>query len=211
MRNVDINRLNEIYLDVLKELGNIGAGNAITALSTMIGKKVDMKVPTVKILELGEVSDIFGSPDTVIVGIYFDLEGDVRGNILFALDLKSASSLIWNLMGIEANEEFDELEKSALEEIGNIMAGSYVASLSTLTSLNMKISPPALSIDMAGAILSVPAIQYGEFSDKILFIETQFVEGERLIRGDFFLIPDINSFDLILKALGVEVNGEQNS
>lgn len=211
MRNVDINRLNEIYLDVLKELGNIGAGNAITALSTMIGKKVDMKVPTVKILELGEVSDIFGSPDTVIVGIYFDLEGDVRGNILFALDLKSASSLIWNLMGIEANEEFDELEKSALEEIGNIMAGSYVASLSTLTSLNMKISPPALSIDMAGAILSVPAIQYGEISDKILFIETQFVEGERLIRGDFFLIPDINSFDLILKALGVEVNGEQNS
>lgn len=211
MRNVDINRLNEIYLDVLKELGNIGAGNAITALSTMIGKKVDMKVPTVKILELVEVPDIFGSPDTVIVGIYFGLDGDVKGNILFSLDLDSASSLIWNLMGIEAKEEFDELEKSALEEIGNIMAGSYVASLSTLTSLNMKISPPALSIDMAGAILSVPAIQYGEISDKILFIETQFVEGERLIRGDFFLIPDINSFDLILKALGVEVNGEQNS
>ncbi|AAM24637.1 chemotaxis protein CheC [Caldanaerobacter subterraneus subsp. tengcongensis MB4] len=211
MRNVDINRLNEIYLDVLKELGNIGAGNAITALSTMIGKKVDMKVPTVKILELVEVPDIFGSPDTVIVGIYFGLDGDVKGNILFTLDLDSASSLIWNLMGIEAKEEFDELEKSALEEIGNIMAGSYVASLSTLTSLNMKISPPALSIDMAGAILSVPAIQYGEISDKILFIETQFVEGERLIRGDFFLIPDINSFDLILKALGVEVNGEQNS
>ncbi|MBE3579261.1 chemotaxis protein CheC [Caldanaerobacter subterraneus] len=208
---MDINRLNEIYLDVLKELGNIGAGNAITALSTMIGKKVDMKVPTVKILELVEVPDIFGSPDTVIVGIYFGLDGDVKGNILFTLDLDSASSLIWNLMGIEAKEEFDELEKSALEEIGNIMAGSYVASLSTLTSLNMKISPPALSIDMAGAILSVPAIQYGEISDKILFIETQFVEGERLIRGDFFLIPDINSFDLILKALGVEVNGEQNS
>jgi chemotaxis protein CheC len=211
VRDVDINRLNEIYLDVLKELGNIGAGNAITALSTMIGKKVDMKVPTIKILELVEVPEIFGSPDTVIVGIYFGLDGDVKGNILFALDLNSASSLIWNLMGIEAKEEFDDLEKSALEEIGNIMAGSYVASLSTLTSLNMKISPPALSIDMAGAILSVPAIQYGEISDKILFIETEFIEGERLIKGDFFLIPDINSFDLILKALGVEVNGEQNS
>ncbi|MGB9809685.1 MAG: chemotaxis protein CheC, partial [Caldanaerobacter sp.] len=92
MRDVDINRLNEIYLDVLKELGNIGAGNAITALSTMIGKKVDMKVPTIKILELIEVPDIFGSPDTVIVGIYFGLDGDVKGNILFALDLKSASS-----------------------------------------------------------------------------------------------------------------------
>lgn len=208
MRNVDISRLNEMYLDILKELGNIGAGNAITALSTMIGKKVDMQVPKVKILDFQEVSDIFGSADTIIVGIYFDLDGDVKGNILFALDIKSAASLIWSLMGLEVKEEFDELEKSALEEIGNIMAGSYVASLSTLTSLNIKISPPAISIDMAGAILSVPAIKYGEISDKILFIETQFIEGEKLIKGDFFLIPDINSFDLILKALGVEVNGK---
>jgi chemotaxis protein CheC len=208
VRNVDISRLNEMYLDILKELGNIGAGNAITALSTMIGKKVDMQVPKVKILDFQEVSDIFGSADTIIVGIYFDLDGDVKGNILFALDIKSAASLIWSLMGLEVKEEFDELEKSALEEIGNIMAGSYVASLSTLTSLNIKISPPAISIDMAGAILSVPAIKYGEISDKILFIETQFIEGEKLIKGDFFLIPDINSFDLILKALGVEVNGK---
>lgn len=208
MRNVDINRLNEMYIDILKELGNIGAGNAITALSTMIGKKMDMQVPKVKILDFKEVSDIFGSADTIIVGIYFDLDGDVKGNILFALDIKSAASLIWSLMGLEVKEEFDELEKSALEEIGNIMAGSYVASLSTLTSLNIKISPPAISIDMAGAILSVPAIKYGEISDKILFIETQFIEGEKLIKGDFFLIPDINSFDLILKALGVEVNGK---
>lgn len=208
MRNVDINRLNEMYIDILKELGNIGSGNAITALSTMIGKKMDMQVPKVKILDFKEVSDIFGSADTIIVGIYFDLDGDVKGNILFALDIKSAASLIWSLMGLEVKEEFDELEKSALEEIGNIMAGSYVASLSTLTSLNMKISPPAISIDMAGAILSVPAIKYGEISDKILFIETQFIEGERLIKGDFFLIPDIISFDLILKALGVEVNGK---
>ncbi|AIS52505.1 CheY-P phosphatase CheC [Thermoanaerobacter kivui] len=205
---MEINKLNEMYLDVLKELGNIGAGNAITALAKMIGKKVDMHVPSVKILDFKEVSDIFGSPDTIIVGIYFDLEGDVKGNILFALDLNSASSLIWNLMGLEVKGEFSELERSALEEIGNIMAGSYVSSLSTLTSLNMKISPPAISIDMAGAILSVPAIKYGEISDKILFIETQFVEGEKLIKGDFFLIPDINSFDLILKTLGVEVDGK---
>nr|WP_322785888.1 chemotaxis protein CheC [Thermoanaerobacter thermocopriae] len=165
-------------------------------------------MPKVKILDFKDVSDIFGSADTIIVGIYFDLEGDVKGNILFALDIKSASSLIWKLMGLEVKEDFGELEKSALEEIGNIMAGSYVSSLSTLTSLNMKISPPAISIDMAGAILSVPAIKYGEISDKILFIETQFIEGEKLIKGDFFLIPDINSFDLILKALGVEVNGK---
>ncbi|MGB9678646.1 MAG: chemotaxis protein CheC [Thermoanaerobacteraceae bacterium] len=204
---MEFNKLNNMYLDVLKELGNIGAGNAVTALSTMIGKKVDMHIPNVKILDFNEVADIFGSPDTIIIGIYFDLEGDIKGNILFALDLKSAASLIFNLMGLKVEEKFDELEKSALQEIGNIMSGSYISSLSVLTNLEMKISPPAISIDMAGAILSVPAIKYGEISDKILFIETEFVEDDKLIKGDFFLIPDINSFDIILKALGVEIDG----
>lgn len=201
-----INKLSNMYFDILKELGNIGAGNAITALSKMIGKKVDMYVPNVKILDFNQVSEIFGYPETKIVGIYFDLEGDVKGNILFALDIESASLLIYHLMGLKVQDDFDELEKSALQEIGNIMSGSYVSSLSSLTSLEMKISPPAISVDMAGAILSVPAIKYGEISDKILFIETQFVGDDKLIKGDFFLIPDINSFDLILKALGVEID-----
>lgn len=201
-----VNKLSNMYLDILKELGNIGAGNAITALSKMIGKKVDMYVPNVKILDFNQVSEIFGYPETIIVGIYFDLEGDVKGNILFALDTESASLLIYHLMGLKVQGDFDELEKSALQEIGNIMSGSYISSLSSLTSLEMKISPPAISVDMAGAILSVPAIKYGEISDKILFIETQFVGDDKLIKGDFFLIPDINSFDLILKALGVEID-----
>lgn len=204
---MNINKINETYIDVLKELGNIGSGNAITALASLIGKKIDMKIPTVRLMELNEVQDIFGLADTIIVGIYFDLEGSVNGNILFSLDIESASYLIQYLMGVNVGDEFTEIEKSALEEIGNIMAGSYVSSLSTLTNLDMKISPPAISIDMAGAILSVPAIKFSELSDKILFIETEFFEGNRLIKGDFFLIPDIESFDKILNALGVELDG----
>ncbi|MBP2072886.1 MAG: chemotaxis protein CheC [Thermoanaerobacterium sp.] len=204
---MNIDKLNETCIDILKELGNIGSGNAITALASIIGKKIDMKIPSVKLMDFNEVQDIFGLADAIIVGIYFDLEGSVKGNILFSLDIESASYLIEYLMGVSVGEEFSDIEKSALQEIGNIMAGSYVSSLSTLTNLDMKISPPAISIDMAGAILSVPAIKFSELSDKILFIETEFFEGSKLIKGDFFLIPDIESFDKILNALGVELDG----
>lgn len=204
---MNIDKLNETCIDILKELGNIGSGNAITALASIIGKKIDMKIPSVKLMDFNEVQNIFGLADAIIVGIYFDLEGSVKGNILFSLDIESASYLIEYLMGVNAGEEFSDIEKSALQEIGNIMAGSYVSSLSTLTNLDMKISPPAISIDMAGAILSVPAIKFSELSDKILFIETEFFEGSKLIKGDFFLIPDIESFDKILNALGVELDG----
>ncbi|WP_434639342.1 chemotaxis protein CheC [Thermoanaerobacterium thermosaccharolyticum] len=204
---MNIDKLNETCIDILKELGNIGSGNAITALASIIGKKIDMKIPSVKLMDFNEVQNIFGLTDAIIVGIYFDLEGSVKGNILFSLDIESASYLIEYLMGVNVGEEFSDIEKSALQEIGNIMAGSYVSSLSTLTNLDMKISPPAISIDMAGAILSVPAIKFSELSDKILFIETEFFEGSKLIKGDFFLIPDIESFDKILNALGVELDG----
>lgn len=204
---MNIDKLNETCIDILKELGNIGSGNAITALASIIGKKIDMKIPSVKLMDFNEVQDIFGLADAIIVGIYFDLEGSVKGNILFSLDIESASYLIEYLMGVSVGEEFSDIEKSALQEIGNIMAGSYVSSLSTLTNLDIKISPPAISIDMAGAILSVPAIKFSELSDKILFIETEFFEGSKLIKGDFFLIPDIESFDKILNALGVELDG----
>ncbi|AGB19037.1 chemotaxis protein CheC [Thermoanaerobacterium thermosaccharolyticum] len=204
---MNIDKLNETCIDILKELGNIGSGNAITALASIIGKKIDMKIPSVKLMDFNEVQNIFGLADAIIVGIYFYLEGSVKGNILFSLDIESASYLIEYLMGVNVGEEFSDIEKSALQEIGNIMAGSYVSSLSTLTNLDMKISPPAISIDMAGAILSVPAIKFSELSDKILFIETEFFEGSKLIKGDFFLIPDIESFDKILNALGVELDG----
>ncbi|WKV09110.1 chemotaxis protein CheC [Thermoanaerobacterium sp. CMT5567-10] len=204
---MNIDKLNETCIDILKELGNIGSGNAITALASIIGKKIDMKIPSVKLMDFNEVQNIFGLADAIIVGIYFDLEGSVKGNILFSLDIESASYLIEYLMGVNVGEVFSDIEKSALQEIGNIMAGSYVSSLSTLTNLDMKISPPAISIDMAGAILSVPAIKFSELSDKILFIETEFFEGSKLIKGDFFLIPDIESFDKILNALGVELDG----
>ena len=202
---IDIDNMNSMVIDILKELGNIGAGNAATALASMISKKVDMHVPNVRVLEFKNVAEILGGEENIIVGIYFELSEDIQGNIMFALDMQSAINLTNLLYGRKKTvDEMDESDISALNEIGNILASSYSNSLSQLTGLKMYISIPSLTIDMAGAILSVPAIQYGYIADHALMIETVFEgEDEKVIRGNLFFIPDLDSFEKIFKALGV--------
>ena len=199
-----VDNLSDQMLDVLKELGNIGSGNAATALATMINKKVDMDVPEVRILEFKNVSEVLGDEEQPIVGIYFEMNGDIDGNIMFTLDIESAKNLVNMLFGTSCeSEDMDEMSISALAEVGNILAASYINSLSVLTGLKIGLSVPSVSIDMAGAIISVPAIQFGHIGDHAIFIETQFEEGERAINGDLFLVPEVESFEKILKSLGV--------
>ncbi len=201
---MDLNNLNSILIDVLKELGNIGSGNAATALAAMIDKKVDMKVPKVKILEFKEVGDILGDSETPVVGIYFKLSDEIEGNIMFVLDIDSALNLTNMLFGRDnAKNELDEMDMSALSEVGNILSASYINSLSVLTGLNLKISIPSICVDMAAAILSVPAVQFGHIGEHVIFIETQFEENDKKITGDLFLVPEVDSFEKILNSLGV--------
>ncbi len=202
---INVDNLNNFMIDVLKELGNIGAGNAATALANMISKKIDMKVPNVRIMEFKDVAEILGGEENLIIGIYFELMEDVVGNMMFALDLDSAINLTNMLYNREKEDKnLDEMDISALSEVGNIIASSYANSLSSLTGLKIFISVPSLSIDMAGAILSVPAIQYGHVSDHALMIETVFEEEQNLVAGNFFFLPDLSSFEKILLALGVK-------
>ena len=197
--------LNTIHLDVLREIGNIGAGNAVTALAKMINKKVDMAVPKVKILGFKEVSNILGGEEIEVIGILLSVSGDLKRNMMFTLDISAARTLVNILLGDDTNNsmEFDEMELSALKEIGNILTASYLSALSTLTNLRILPSVPALAKDMAGAILSVPAIEFGKVGDSVLYIETEFSEGITKVLGDFLLIPDVESYDVLLKALGV--------
>ncbi|MBU5254779.1 chemotaxis protein CheC [Tissierella praeacuta] len=202
---INVDNLNNFMIDILKELGNIGAGNAATALASMISRKIDMKVPNVRIMEFKDVAEILGGEENLVIGIYFELMEDVVGNMMFALDIDSAinlTNILYNRK--KENKELDEMDISALSEVGNIIASSYANSLSALTGLKVFISIPSISIDMAGAILSVPAIQYGHVSDHALMIETIFEEEENLVAGNLFFLPDLSSFDKILMALGVK-------
>ncbi|NLK75686.1 MAG: chemotaxis protein CheC [Clostridiales bacterium] len=192
--------------DVLKELGNIGAGNATTALSQMINAKIDMKVPKVELLEFKELSDIVGGAENIVTGILFTLEGDADGMMMFMMEMPSARYLVDLLMGDfseNKSEDFSEIELSALNEIGNIIAGAYLSSLSALTNMTITSSIPYLSIDMAGAILSVPAIEFGKIGDKALLIETEFGEEKQAVNGYFILIPTWASYERILSSLGM--------
>lgn len=197
---------NNLVIDVLREIGNIGAGNAATSLAKMIDKKIDMKVPVVKLLGFDEVPELLGGAENVVSGIFFKIEGDITGSIMFVLDHSSAINLVDLLMPRE-NAEFDEFTISALKEIGNILSGSYIASLSGLTNLQIKISIPAIAIDMAGAILSVPAIHFGQMSDNVMIIQNEFIEtvGQKSVDGYFFLIPDMESYETLLGSLGVSL------
>lgn len=202
-----IDKLNDMLIDVLREVGNIGSGNAATALSTMINKKVDMNVPQIKVLEFKEVLDVLGDAEEPVVGIYFGLEGDLEGNIMFVLDMESSKNLVNMLFGrTDGGElELNEMDMSALSEVGNILSASYANSLSMMTGLALKVTVPSICVDMAGAVISVPAIQFGITGDHAIFIETQFLQDENQIEGDIFLIPEVDSFEKLLRTLGVEM------
>jgi len=197
--------LNNMQLDVLKEIGNIGAGNAVTSLAKMIDKRVDMAVPKARILGFDKVSQILGGEEILVVGILLSVSGDISGSIMFILDINAARQLVNILFGNKdtTSLDFDELELSALKEIGNILTASYLSALAGLTNLRIMPSVPELAIDMAGAILSVPAIEFGKVGDSVLYIETEFSEGITKVFGDFLLIPDVDSYEVLLKALGV--------
>mgnify|MGYP000155939664 FL=1 len=202
---LDFSTLNSFHIDVLKEIGNIGAGNAATALAKILDKRVDMKVPQVRVMNFSEISNMLGGAEIEVVGILLEVEGDINGNIMFILDLESSRLLVNFLMGrpSKTDLEYDEITLSALKEIGNILAGSYLSALSNLTNLKIKSSVPGLAIDMAGAILSVPAIEFGKTSDVVLYIENEFTDGCNSVKGNLFLIPDTESCNRLLQALGV--------
>lgn len=197
--------LKELQLDALKEIGNIGAGNAATALSKMVSKKVDMTVPRANVLGLNEVPDIVGGAEALVVGIYLTVEGDAPGHIMFIIPLASARALIDMLMGSQgsASTEFTEMEWSALKEIGNILSSSYLGALTGMSGLFLAPSPPSAAMDMAGAILSVILTELAMVGDVALVIETEFLNEVDSITGYFFLIPDPGSLNALLKAIGV--------
>ena len=207
MSKIDLGNLNSLQYDVLKELGNIGAGNATTALSKLINAKIDMRVPKVNLLGFSELAKAMGREEEIMVGILLLLEGDVDGMMMFLLDVSSARALVNSLMG-KADEatsddiNFDEMEFSALREIGNIITGSYLSALSDMTRLTIVSSVPSLQIDMAEAILSIPAIEFSKIGDKVLLIQTQF-DDDSAISGYFVLVPELDSYDKILSSLGL--------
>lgn len=203
----NIDELGALHMDVLTELGNIGTGNAATSLASFMGKEIDIQVPTVKILGFNEVAEFVGGPENTVMGLLIKIDGDINGMILYVFD----NDFIKNVMNVFFGKEFtgfdnlEEMEKSAFCEVGNIMAGAYVNALSSMTGLVINISTPSLCIDMAGAILSVPSIEFARVGNKVLFIDDSFGFGlnNKKVKSNMILVPEMDSLNKLFEKLGV--------
>lgn len=207
-----IQQIKPFHLDVLKEAGNIGAGNAATSLSQLLNKKIDMKVPSVRIAGFQELQALAGGEETIVAATFLRITGEAPGSMFLILQKEEAEELSYYLTGKKvdiAKRTFDELAGSALQELGNILAGSYLSALSDFTSINMQPSVPSLAVDMAGAVMGSGLIEISQSGDYAIVIDTIMEETEgstsSAVTGQIFLFPDPEAFIKIFEALGVEL------
>lgn len=198
---MDYSNLTSFQLDAFKEVGNIGAGNAATALSQLLNSKIDMAVPSVNIVKFEDVFAKMGS-EQVVIGVIIRVLGDTPGNILFIFEKNTAFDLICRLTGVKENE-ITEMGNSVLAEVGNIISSSYMNAISKFTNLVITPSVPAVTYDMLGAILSTTFIESGQYDDSVLDIETVFLHDNTEIGGHFYYIPMPGSLEKILTSLGI--------
>jgi len=194
--------LSAVQLDALQEVGNIGSGNAATALSKLLNMKVDMKVPLINIVPFDDIFTSLGGDD-VVVGVIVRVLGDIQGNILFVFEKEEALYIIEALTG-KREQYVTENGYSVLSEVGNIVASSYIDAISRFTGMNIVPSVPAVTYDMLGAILSNTFIESDQFDDSVLDVETVFLHDRTKVCGHFYYIPKPGSLDRILEKLGVK-------
>lgn len=199
--------LNDLHIDVLKEIGNIGAGNAATSLSQMLSKRIDMNVPEVSLLNYDDIIESIGGAENVVVGILVSFDGDIDGVILFLLKKEFVHLILNSLLGTELHsfEEISEMEMSALSEIGNIMVSSYVNSVSTLTNMRIDITVPSLNIDMSGALLDAVTAEFADVADKVIFIKEKYFCQNETIYSHMLLLPNMSSLKILLQRFGLDI------
>jgi chemotaxis protein CheC len=201
----DVRDLKESQLDAMREVANIGAGHAATALSQMTNRKIMITVPRVNVRPLEEASEIIGTPDEVMAAILMHMMGDLTGRALLMFPQRSARTLCDFLLRREpgTTQSFGEMEKSGLKEAGNILASAYLNALSDFMGMMLVPSVPSLVIDLSGAVLTSAHLNFGHDRDYAFCVETSFrVEGaSEPLGGHFLLLPDMASLRSIFDAI----------
>jgi len=197
-------------LNVFREISNIGSGNASTSLAQLLNEIVDIGIPNSDLREFSEITNSYKSPEELVVGTVLQISGDLEGFIMVIMDVDSTLNLLSRLLGkkIECDKEnYEELYKelNSVGEICNILCGTYLTAISDMTGLSINQSIPYFSVDMVMAIMNLPASMYGDESDSILCIETEFFTLDRQIEGKYYFIPKVESCNKLLANLGFEV------
>ena len=201
----DIRDLKELQLDALREVENIGAGHAATALSQMTNRRIMISVPKIQVTRLEDTADLLGAPDEVVAAVLLHMLGDLTGRTLLVFPEKAAKHLCDLLLGrqLGGTQTFGILEQSSLKEAGNILCSAYMNALSSFMGMMLLPSVPSLVIDSAAAVLTSAYLNFGSDRDYVFCVETQFMFSaeEEKLRGHFLLVPDFASLRAILQAV----------
>lgn len=201
---MDLRALDPSQLDAMREIANIGAGHAATALSQMTNRVIMIDVPEVSIIRLEDVGTVTGEADDVVAAVMMKVLGDVTGRTVQIFPSASAVKLITIMTGEDEPEfpgGFTDEHQATLKEVGNIIVGAYLNALSDFMGLLLIMSVPAIAIDMAGAIMTTSYLNFGEEQDHVLCVNTGMIMGEERIRGHFLLIPDGASLQIMLREM----------
>ena len=204
IKNYD--ELSSLELDTLKEIGSIGTGNAATSLSALIGKTVRIQMPEVRIMGYNGAIEWIGGPEEITAGVLVGMSGQISGIMLSVQQLEFVNLVLDSMLGQSVKDYIDlqELESSALTEVGNIMISTFINALSGLAGIDIELTVPAFTVDMQGAIMAVPMAEYGGQSDYIMTIGGDFICNGKEIPCRLLLSPDIRSLNFLLRKLGVD-------
>ena len=192
-------------LDLIREIGSIGNGNAATALSSMLNAKVHMSLPNVRIMDFNAAQDSLGDPEALVAAVLVELVGEVEGIMLLLLKQEFMDEVAQHLLH-QINVDImqlDELQTSALIECGNIMISSFVNAMTSLANVEIQLSVPQIAVNMLGGIMSMPMAMMGYHSDRIMMITGEFKIDGKEMDSNMLLLPDVNSLNVLMKKLGV--------
>lgn len=198
--------LGENQIDVFREIGSIGNGNAVTALSGLLSEKISMELPEVGIFEFNAAQKKLGDPEEVVGAVLVEMSGELSGIMMLILKKDFIQQIIRKVLFHEQENmlEMGEMEESLLMEVGNIMISSYISALSSLTNIHINLSVPQIAVNMLGGVLSMPMAVMGFESDKIMMITGEFYIGGEELNSDILLLPDVKSLNVLMRKLGVE-------
>ncbi len=191
-------------LDIIREIASIGTGYAATSLANMLGREVRMTIPEINLLGYTESIDKMGDPEEGVAAVLTQMSGDIEGIMLFLLRLDFINEVLSKMLGqtVECYEELSEMEISVLTEVGNIIISSYANAISQLAGIRIKLSVPGVSVNMLGGILSVPMVEFGYVTDKLLLIDGQLLVDQKRLNSMILMMPEIESLNVLMQKLG---------
>lgn len=206
MKNYD--DMSYMELDVIKEVGSIGTGNAASALSSLVGTQVRMSLPQVSVLDFNKALEALGNPESIVAAVMVNMSGEINGLMLFVMKMELVNDIIGRLLNrhIDDYAQLEKMDISALNEVGNIMISSYVNAMSGLAGVDIALSVPEIAVNMLGGILSVPMAAFGYQTDKLMMIRGKFVLDNVQLDSDLLMLPNIDSLNYLMKKL-VKGNG----